>query len=151
MDFNFHWNFNFSGFSFWNGFLDSQPVSWGKWLSFYKILTWVFLFRSDNDEDEGTAKRRHLQKFIFSATLTLPKSFKRKGKEKKITSEEGLGKSRHIWLRIIEARDSINVFYQLLLKEWNDLNNPSFKTRKFAALWSVSKLVLCCFAFVFVI
>ena len=54
----------------------------------------MFLFRSDNDEDEGTAKRRHLQKFIFSATLTLPKSFKRKGKEKKITSEEGLGKSR---------------------------------------------------------
>ncbi|XP_066030543.1 ATP-dependent RNA helicase DDX24-like [Pocillopora verrucosa] len=46
--------------------------------------------KSDNDEDEGTAKRRHLQKFIFSATLTLPKSFKRKGKEKKITSEEGL-------------------------------------------------------------
>ena len=56
----------------------------------------MFLFRSDNDEDEGTAKRRHLQKFIFSATLTLPKSFKRKGKEKKITSEEGLGKSRYI-------------------------------------------------------
>nr|XP_058968917.1 ATP-dependent RNA helicase DDX24-like isoform X1 [Pocillopora verrucosa] len=45
--------------------------------------------KSDYDEDEGTAKRRHLQKFIFSATLTLPKSFKRKGKEKKITSEEG--------------------------------------------------------------
>ena len=54
----------------------------------------MFPFRSDNDEDEGTAKRRHLQKFIFSATLTLPKSFKRKGKEK-ITSEEGFGKS---WL-----------------------------------------------------
>ena len=55
----------------------------------------MFPFRSDYDEDEGTAKRRHLQKFIFSATLTLPKSFKRKGKEKKITSEEGFGKS---WL-----------------------------------------------------
>ena len=71
--------------------------------------------------------------------------------EKKITSEEGLGKSRHIWLRIIEARDSMNVFYQLLLEEWIDLNNPSFNTQKFAALWSVSKLLLCCFAFVFVI
>ena len=56
----------------------------------------MFPFRSDNDEDEGTAKRRRLQKFLFSATLTLPKSFKRKGKEKKITSEEGFGKSRHI-------------------------------------------------------
>ena len=56
----------------------------------------MFPFRSDNDEDEGTAKRRYLQKFLFSATLTLPKSFKRKGKEKKITSEEGLGKSQHI-------------------------------------------------------
>ena len=53
-------------------------------------------FCSNNDEDEGTAKRRHLQKFIFSATLTLPKSFNRKGKEKKITSEEGFGKSRLI-------------------------------------------------------
>ena len=137
----------FPGFSFWNGFLDSQPVSWGKWLSFYKILTLVFLFRSDNDEDEGTAKRRHLQKFIFSATLTLPKSFNRKGKEKKITSEEGLGKSRHIWLRVIEAKDSINVIYQLLLKEWNDLNYPSFKTQKFAALSSVSEFLSCCFCF----
>ena len=48
--------------------------------SFYQILTLTFPFRSDYDEDEGTAKRRHLQKFIFSATLTLPKSFKRKGK-----------------------------------------------------------------------
>ena len=153
MDFNFHRSFNFfqASLSETNGFHDCQPVNWGKWLSFYQILTLMFPFRSDNDEDEGTAKRRHLQKFIFSATLTLPKSFKRKGKEKKITSEEGLGKSRHIWLRVIEARDSINVFYQLLLKEWNDLNNPSFKTRKFAALWSVSKLVLCCFAFVSVI
>ena len=40
----------------------------------------MFPFRGDNDEDEGTAKRRHLQKFLFSATLTPPKSFKRKGK-----------------------------------------------------------------------
>ena len=30
--------------------------------------------------------------------------------EKKITNEEGLGKSRHIWLRVIEARDSIDIF-----------------------------------------
>ncbi|XP_022781216.1 ATP-dependent RNA helicase ddx24-like [Stylophora pistillata] len=46
--------------------------------------------KSDDDEDTGTAKRKHLQKFIFSATLTLPKSFKKKGKEMKITGEEGL-------------------------------------------------------------
>lgn len=46
--------------------------------------------KSEDDEDTGTAKRKHLQKFIFSATLTLPKSFKKKGKEMKITGEEGL-------------------------------------------------------------
>ena len=56
----------------------------------------MFPFRSDNDEDEGIAKQRHQQKFIFSATLTLPKSFKRKGNYKKITSEESFGKSQHI-------------------------------------------------------
>ena len=138
MDFNFHRSFNFfqASLSEINGFHDYQPVNWGKRLSFY-LLTLMFPFRSDNDEDEGTAKRRHLQKFIFSATLTLPKSFKRKGKEKKITSEEGLGKSRHIWLRVIEARDSINVFYQLLLKEWNDLNNPSFN-HALTKVWATS-------------
>ena len=77
----------------------------------------MFPFCSDNDEDEGTAKWRCLQKFIFSSTLTLPKSFKRKGIEKKITSKEGSGKLRHILLRVLGAGDSINVFYQLLLKE----------------------------------
>ena len=127
MDFNFHRSFNFfqPSLSEINGFHDCQLVNWGKWLSFYQILTLMFPFRSDNDEDEGTAKRRHLQKFIFSATLTLPKSFKRKGKEKKITSEEGFGKSRLIWLRVIVARDSINVFYRRLLKELSNSNNPS--------------------------
>ena len=51
-----------------------------------------FLSDSDNEEASGTAKKRTLQKFIFSATLTLPKSFKRKGKEKKISKGEALGK-----------------------------------------------------------
>ncbi|KAL9960204.1 hypothetical protein ACROYT_G033626, partial [Oculina patagonica] len=45
---------------------------------------------SDDGADSETVKKRTLQKFIFSATLTLPKSFKRKGKEKKITSGEAL-------------------------------------------------------------
>lgn len=45
---------------------------------------------SDDEEASGTVKKRTLQKFIFSATLTLPKSFKRKGKEKKISKGEAL-------------------------------------------------------------
>ena len=50
-----------------------------------------FFSNSDNEEASGTVKKKTLQKFIFSATLTLPKSFKRKGKEKKITKGEALG------------------------------------------------------------
>lgn len=41
---------------------------------------------------KGAAKKT-LQKFIFSATLTLPKSFKKRGKEKTITKGETLGNS----------------------------------------------------------
>ena len=55
----------------------------------------LFSCNSDNDEEPGTAKKRTLQKFIFSATLTLPKSFKKKGKEKKITKGEALGNSQN--------------------------------------------------------
>jgi len=44
----------------------------------------------DDEEASGTVKKRTLQKFIFSATLTLPKSFRRKGKEKKISKGEAL-------------------------------------------------------------
>lgn len=64
-------------------------------------------FYSDDDEDTGTAKRKHLQKFIFSATLTLPKSFKKKGKEMKITGAEGLGTSR----LIAQPRDPVTSSY----------------------------------------
>ena len=56
-----------------------------------KIDVSIFSFDSDNEEASGAAKKRTLQKFIFSATLTLPKSFKRKGKEKKISKGEALG------------------------------------------------------------
>ena len=42
-------------------------------------------------------KKKMLQKFIFSATLTLPKSFKKKGKQKNITSGEALGNSRFLF------------------------------------------------------
>ena len=45
----------------------------------------------DDEEAPGTVKKKTLQKFIFSATLTLPKSFKRKGKEKRISKGEALG------------------------------------------------------------
>ena len=38
-------------------------------------------------------KKKSLQKFIFSATLTLPKSFKKKGRERNISKGEALGKS----------------------------------------------------------
>lgn len=38
-------------------------------------------------------KKKSLQKFIFSATLTLPKSFKQKGRERNISRGEALGKS----------------------------------------------------------
>ena len=42
----------------------------------------------------ATTKKSSLQKFIFSATLTLPKSFKKKGKEKNVSRGEALGNSR---------------------------------------------------------
>lgn len=52
----------------------------------------IYLFlNSDDEEASGSVEKRTLQKFIFSATLTLPKSFKRKGKEKKISKGEALG------------------------------------------------------------
>ena len=57
----------------------------------------LYFFPSGSDDHEnpaGAAKKKRLQKFIFSATLTLPKSFKREGKEKKITREEGLGNAQ---------------------------------------------------------
>jgi len=61
-------------------------------LDVYSISIYLFFIsNSDNEEASGTAKKRTLQKFIFSATLTLPKSFKRKGKEKKISKGEALG------------------------------------------------------------
>jgi len=48
----------------------------------------------EHDEEEkpnkNVGKKKMLQKFIFSATLTLPKSFKKKGKQKNITSGEAL-------------------------------------------------------------
>ena len=54
----------------------------------YKCLT---PFQSLSHKD--TATKKSLQKFIFSATLTLPKSFKKKGKEKSVTRGEALGNS----------------------------------------------------------
>ena len=46
----------------------------------------MFPFRSDYDEDEGTAKRRRLQKFIKSLQLKLLQS-RLIGKEKKRRSQ----------------------------------------------------------------
>ena len=46
----------------------------------------MFPFRSDYDEDEGTAKRRRLQKFIKSLQLKLLQS-RLIGKEKKRKSQ----------------------------------------------------------------
>lgn len=64
----------------------------------YINLSFFILFlNSDSEGASGTVTKKTLQKFIFSATLTLPKSFKRKGKEKKITKGEALGT---VYLRI---------------------------------------------------
>ena len=52
----------------------------------YKCLT---PFQSLSHKD--TAAKKTLQKFISSATLTRPKSFKKKGKEKSVTRGEALG------------------------------------------------------------
>ena len=52
-------------------------------------LTTIYSFLKKTDP----TKKKSLQKFIFSATLTLPKSFKQKGRERNISRGEALGKS----------------------------------------------------------
>lgn len=46
--------------------------------------------RQEDGQPNKSAAKKTLQKFIFSATLTLPKSFKKKGKEKTVTKGETL-------------------------------------------------------------
>ena len=52
-------------------------------------LTTIYSFFKKTDP----TKKKSLQKFIFSATLTLPKSFKQKGRERNLSRGEALGKS----------------------------------------------------------
>ena len=72
-------------------YLYRTTISASSTLDVYSISVYPLFSNSDNEEVSGTVKKKTLQKFIFSATLTLPKSFKRKGKEKKITKGEALG------------------------------------------------------------
>ena len=52
-------------------------------------LTTIYSLKKKTD----LTKKKSLQKFIFSATLTLPKSFKQKGRERNVSKGEALGKS----------------------------------------------------------
>ena len=50
-------------------------------------LTTIYSLKKKTDP----TKKKSLQKFIFSATLTLPKSFKKKGRERNVSRGEALG------------------------------------------------------------
>lgn len=52
-------------------------------------LTTMYSLKNKTDP----TRKKSLQKFIFSATLTLPKSFKKKGRERNVSKGEALGKS----------------------------------------------------------
>ena len=56
-------------------------------------VTTIYSFFNLKKKKTDPTKKKSLQKFIFSATLTLPKSFKNKGRERNISKGEALGKS----------------------------------------------------------